>query len=90
MVSLQSLHPTPVVAYAAEPLRAVVYRMAETGYTRLPVVEQANSRKVVGMISLRDLLTARKRNLEEEKHRERALRIRLLFRSPGKEKVKQL
>jgi hypothetical protein len=39
------------------------------------------------MISLRDLLTARKHNLEEEKHRERPLRIRLLFRSPSKEKV---
>src|SRR5262249_13609806 len=29
----------PVVAYQNEPLRIVVYRMAETGLTRLPVVE---------------------------------------------------
>src|SRR5262249_16676815 len=28
----------PVVAYPDEPLRVVVYRMAETGLTRLPVV----------------------------------------------------
>jgi CBS domain containing-hemolysin-like protein len=61
-----------VVAHAAEPFRAVVYRMAETGYTRLPVVEQASPHKVVGMISLSDLLMARRRNLEEEQHRERA------------------
>jgi H+/Cl- antiporter ClcA/CBS domain-containing protein len=83
IVSLGSLHPAPVVAYAVEPLRAVVYRMAETGYTRLPVVEQANPRMVIGMISLRDLLKARRRNLHEEQHRERPLRIRLFGRKPS-------
>jgi CBS domain-containing protein len=71
----------PVVAYADEPLRVVVNRMAETGFTRLPVVESPDSRKLVGMISLSDLLRARTRSLEEERHRERVLRIRLPFRS---------
>jgi predicted transcriptional regulator len=69
----------PVVAYADEPLRRVVYRMAETGFTRLPVVESRDTRKLVGMISLSDLLRARTRSLEEERHRERVLRIRLPF-----------
>ena len=72
--------PDPVVAFADEPLRVVVYRMAETGMTRMPVVEPGDSRKLVGMISLEDLLGARTRNLTEERTRERVLRIRLPFR----------
>ena len=67
----------PVVAYPDEPLRAVVYRMAETGKTRLPVVDPHDSSKLLGMISLNDLLQARTRNLEEERLRERVLRLRL-------------
>ena len=73
----------PVVAYADEPLRVVVNRMAETGLTRFPVVEHHDTRKLAGMISLADLLRARTRWLEEERHRERVLRLRLPFR-PGR------
>ncbi len=73
----------PIIAYANESLRAVVYRMAETGFTRLPVVESEESRKLVGMVSLHDLLLARSRSLEEERNRERVLRIRLPFGSRG-------
>jgi CBS domain-containing protein len=72
--------PYPVVAHPDEPLRVVVYRMAETGFTRFPVVERANRQKLVGMISLNDLLKARTRNLAEERDRERVLRIRYLLR----------
>jgi CIC family chloride channel protein len=68
-----------VVAYPGEPLRAVVYRMAETGLTRFPVVDTAETRKLVGIVSLEDLLHARVRNLEEERRRERVLRIHLPF-----------
>jgi chloride channel protein, CIC family len=67
----------PVVAYPDEPLRAVVYRMAETGKTRLPVVDPADSHKLLGLISLNDLLHARVRALDEERKRERVLRVRL-------------
>jgi H+/Cl- antiporter ClcA len=70
----------PVVAIADEPLRAVVYRMAETGYTRMPVVDTTEERGVVGMVSLDDLLCARVRSLTEERSRERVLRIHLPFR----------
>lgn len=70
----------PVVAFADEPLRAVVYRMAETGFTRLPVMDSANERSLVGMVSLDDLLRARSRNLEEERMRERVLRVRMPMR----------
>jgi chloride channel protein, CIC family len=71
----------PVVAYSGEPLRAVVYRMAETGFTRLPVIESEESGKLAGMISLHDLLRARTRSLEEDRRRERLLRVRLPFGS---------
>jgi H+/Cl- antiporter ClcA len=68
-----------VTAYPDEPLRLVVYRMAETGLTRMPVVEREDPLKLVGMISLTDLLRARTRDLEEERRRERVLRLRFPF-----------
>jgi CBS domain-containing protein len=78
----------PVAAYADEPLRVVVYRMASTGFTRMPVLSSPEERKLVGMVSLEDLLQARTRSLSEERDRERVLRIRLPFgartASPGK------
>ena len=69
----------PVVAAPGEPLRVVVHRMAETGRTRIPVVD--DSRRLVGIVSLTDLLRARTRSVEEEKRRERVLRIRWSGRS---------
>lgn len=89
-IALEPLHLNPIVAYADEPLRPVVYRMAETGFTRLPVVDRDNPRKLVGMISLGDLLKARVRNLEEERHRERILRLHILFQPRSKDKVEKL
>jgi H+/Cl- antiporter ClcA len=70
-----------VVAYEDEPLRAVVYRMAEYGFTQLPVVERKHPQKLVGMVSLQDLLKARVRNLEDERQRERVLHMRVLLPS---------
>jgi CBS domain-containing protein len=70
------IHTRPVVAYADEPLRQVIERMAESGRTRLPVVMRSDPRQLVGMISLADFLRARQRNLEEERPRERTLTIR--------------
>jgi predicted transcriptional regulator len=67
------------VAYPDEPLRVVVNRMADTGLTRFPVIDNEQSRKLVDIISLEDLLHVRVRNLEEERHRERVLRIHLPF-----------
>jgi H+/Cl- antiporter ClcA len=66
---------SPIVVFPDEPLRVVVYRMAETGLTRFPVVDNV-TRKVIGMISLNDLLKARVRNLEAERRRERVLPVR--------------
>ena len=77
-LSLGDVLRTPVVANVDEPLRAVVFRMAETGFTRLPVVQDG---RLAGMVSLNDLLMARVRDLHEERTRERVLRLRLPFRS---------
>jgi chloride channel protein, CIC family len=69
------LRREPVTVHPDEPLRAVVYRMAQTGLTRMPVVEDSH---LAGMIGLRDLLRARVRSLEEEQTRERVLRVHRL------------
>jgi chloride channel protein, CIC family len=71
-----------VEASPNEPLRLVVYRMAEKGITRMPVVEPS-SRKLLGLISLTDLLKARTRHLEEERRREQVLSLRFFL--PGGE-----
>jgi len=71
--------PNPVVAYPDETLRQVVFRMAETGLTRFPVVNRSEPQKLAGIISLEDLLLARERDLQEERRRERILRIHFPF-----------
>ena len=76
--SLGGILRQPVVTYTDEPLRAVVARMAETGFTRFPVLDRVTGR-LAGMVSLRDLLQARVRNLNDERQRERVLRLRLPF-----------
>jgi CIC family chloride channel protein len=71
-----------VEAFSDEPLRVVVYRMAEKGITRLPVVDR-NTRKLLGLVSLDDLLKARTRHLEEERRREQVLNLRFLLPRGG-------
>ena len=68
----------PEKAYPDEPLRVVVNRMAETGLTRLLVVERKDPHKLAGIIALNDLLQARVRNLQDERRRERVLTLRFL------------
>jgi H+/Cl- antiporter ClcA len=79
-------HRDPVVAFGDEPLRVVAFRMAETGVTRLPVVERGD-RTLIGMIGLSDLLTARTRILEAEQRRERVLGSGLRLRVFGRPKT---
>jgi len=71
----------PSEVYSDEPLRVAVYRMAEKGFTRMPVIERGTGR-FLGLISLDDLLKARSRHLEEERVRERILNLK--FFKPGK------
>jgi len=73
------VQPDPTTAYRDEPLTVVVNRMAKTGITEFPVVERSNPRKLLGLISLNDLLKARVLRLQEEQRRERVLPLRLIF-----------
>jgi H+/Cl- antiporter ClcA len=66
------LKTRPIVACPDESLRTIVYRMAETGLTRFPVVDREH-RRLIGMIALADLLKARALNLDAERRRERVL-----------------
>jgi CBS domain-containing protein len=85
-----AMRSQPVVAYPDEPLRSTVYRMAESGYTRLPVVDREHPDQLLGMVSLQDLLKARVRNLDEERRRERVLKLSLLFTPRSSETRQEL
>ncbi len=76
----------PFEAFPDETLREVVYRMAEDGVTRLPVVERETG-KLLGMVSLDDLLKARTRHMEEERRREQTIKFR--FRAARNESAEE-
>jgi CBS-domain-containing membrane protein len=60
--------------------------MVAAGRNRLhavPVFERWDTRQLVGMVGLHDLLHARTRALQEERRRERVLRIHLPFGPRG-------
>ncbi|MBS1817337.1 MAG: chloride channel protein [Acidobacteria bacterium] len=76
--------PRTVIAYADEPLRIVAYRMAESAVTRVPVVSRGDG-TFVGMIALRDLLSARGKILEAEQRRERMFAVRWRFPGLGRD-----
>jgi CIC family chloride channel protein len=76
---LSTMVREPVMAAHDESLRAIVYRMAQTGLTRFPVVENLATRRFVGMVGLQELLTARTRALEAEERRERIFAIPRMF-----------
>ncbi len=78
----EMLKEEPYEAFPDEPLRVVVNRMAEDGVTRLPVVERETG-KLLGMVSLDDLLKARTRHMEEEKRREQTIKFRFLTPRKG-------
>jgi len=63
-----------VDAQPDEPLRIVVNRMAESGLTRFPVVDD-ETEKLLGLVTLEDLLKGRTRHVEEERHREQVIRF---------------
>jgi CBS-domain-containing membrane protein len=69
-----------VTAYPDETLRAVADRMATNRVGVLPVIERGGARRLRGIVTQFHLLAARERIMEEERHRERILRPRVLPR----------
>ncbi len=76
------LHPEIIVAYPDETLRMVAVRMITQSIWRLPVVDRADPTHLVGLVTQRDLLRARERLLNEERHRERVLHLRPVVPHP--------
>ena len=72
----------PTTAFSDERLLSVVQRMANSGFTKLPVVTREDTSKVLGIVSLTDLLKARLAAQDVEERRERVLQLSvpLLFR----------
>ena len=70
------------VAYPDEILRSIADRMAALGIGVLPVVERAHPSHLNGLITQFDLLAARQKLLEEERHAERVLTLRRVRTRP--------
>ena len=65
--------PGEVVVYADDTLREVANRLAEGHAVRATVVARAEPDRMLGVITVAQLLHARRRDLHEEHHRERVL-----------------
>jgi chloride channel protein, CIC family len=71
------------VSFANETLRSVAERMARAGIMSMPVIE-VGSRKVLGLITLEDMLQARGLSHERETKQVRVRRLRIpSFRERG-------
>ena len=80
--------PPRVVAHPDEILRGVADRMAALGVGVLPVVDRKDPRHLDGLVTQFDLLDARQKLLEEERHAERVLTLRRVRSSSGAPAVK--
>ncbi|MBK5229240.1 MAG: chloride channel protein [Actinobacteria bacterium] len=67
-----------VVTYPDESLRVVADRMSQTEVGVVPVVDRGAPQQLLGLVTQFDLLSARERVLQEERHRERVLKPRFL------------
>lgn len=67
---------TPILARLDETLRRVADCMVESGVGTLPVVDDGEPARLKGLVSQVDLLRAHARTLEDERNRERVLRVR--------------
>jgi len=66
-------HPARVVVYGDSTLREVANAFARHEVTRAPVVDRGNAERLLGEITLAQLLHARRRDIHEDQHRERLL-----------------
>jgi CBS domain-containing protein len=70
------------VAYPDEILRAVADRMAGLDVGVIPVIDRRDRTRLAGLITQFDLLRARQKLLEEERHAERVLTVRRVTVAP--------
>ena len=83
MVADDLVQQPPIVAFPDETCRMAAERMAHAGVGRLPIVERAQSDRLVGIVSRSDLLKARTRWVDLEERRERLIRLRSARREKG-------
>lgn len=69
------MRPDALVTYPDEILRAAADQMVEHWVGALPVVTR-DEQRLLGILTEFDLLKARQRQLQEERHRERVLRLK--------------
>ena len=69
----------PTVGFGDLTLREAANLMAEHGVSRLPVVDRDDPHRLVGFVSLVDLLRGRRIDIEEERVTERVLSVRQIF-----------
>ncbi len=70
--------PPAAVVHGDQTLRHVAELMSRAEVNRVPVVDHEDPGVVVGVLSLTQLLTARQRDQQEARERERVLRVRLV------------
>jgi CBS domain-containing protein len=76
---MEDLMRDPVaVTHADQTLRHVAELMSQAEVNRIPVLDRDDSGRVVGMVTLTQLLAARQRDQQEARERERVLRVRLV------------
>ncbi len=75
---LEAMIAPTSVAYPDEILRSVADRMASLGVGVVPVVARSDPSQLEGLITSFDLLAARQKLLEEERHAERVLKLRMV------------
>ncbi|MDI3258816.1 MAG: chloride channel protein [Sinobacteraceae bacterium] len=73
----------PVVCYPDMTLREAANLLAERRVTRVVVVERQTPRKVIGLLTVVQLLEGRLRDLEEERVQERVLDVRRILSLGG-------
>jgi CBS domain-containing protein len=76
---MEDLMREPVaVTHGDQTLRHVAELMSRSEVNRIPVLDRDDPGRVIGMVSLTQLLTARQRDQQEARERERVLRVRLV------------
>jgi CIC family chloride channel protein len=80
--------PPRVTALPDETLREVAERMADGQVTTAIVLERADRRRVIGLVTAEHLLAAHLRERHWEQDRERVLRLRLPGRTPRADPVR--